>query len=204
MMVSYLNKGADAVCWYSATDGFKSGITDGAQKHLGIINDNFLQYALTNTVYPSDDTSYTSPALLYISRVVANFKDGLDPNLFVRKYVHVNQFVQSGTHYQFAGDGTLDHQNLMDAQMLAILPYQVNAHKWVIPIYVITANANQPFTPENYEIILRGPASANANVTVYDPINDVSVPSTMSKLNVDQIKVKMQVADYPYLLILTD
>ena len=50
----FLNKGCQKVTIFS---------TAGGDARLGIVQDNFLAYTQSNTVYPTNDAPYTSPAL---------------------------------------------------------------------------------------------------------------------------------------------
>ena len=61
----FLNKGCKKVTVFS---------TGGGDARLGMVQDNFLAYCLTNTVYPTNDVPYTSPALAVTGRIVQQMK----------------------------------------------------------------------------------------------------------------------------------
>jgi hypothetical protein len=71
--------------------------------------------------------------------------------------------------------GTAAHPNLYDREVLTFLPYQVNAHHFVIPYYVMTRNELVNLTPENFTIDFTGINAVGAAITAYDPLNGVSV-----------------------------
>jgi len=102
------------------------------------------------------------------------------------------------------GTGPPAHPPAYDREAFAFLPYQVNAHRFVIPYYVMTRNIAQPLTPESFEIDFTGIHADRAKVRVYDPLNDVWVPVTVDSAAEDELILTVTAADYPYLLTIDE
>jgi hypothetical protein len=192
----YLQKGVRKLTLYGSGAG---------DLYLGIVQDNFIQYAKNNKTYPADDSSYTSPALAVTKRIVDVMREGLDPALTATRGLQVTSISDTHDHYQFAGDGTAAHPPLYDREVLAILPFQVNANRFVIPYYVMTRDVTQSFAPEPFTIGLKGVNAARVHVSAYDPLNDAAVPVTVNNSGPgDTISITVDAADYPYLLMVDD
>lgn len=198
MLAFFLNKGAGLVDLFAASG---NGDWD-----FEVLSDAFLQYARSNSTYPSDDTPYVSPAVKIISGMVSQMENGLDNSLTEShtRRLEVKAVRDAHGHYQFAGDGTPAHPPGYDRDAFAFLPYQVNAHRFVIPYYVMTRNITQPLAPESFEIVFTGVHAKGASVRVYDPLNDVSVPVVVGSPVWDELRLTVTAADYPYLLIIDE
>ena len=198
MLVFFLNKGAGLVDLFAACGG---GDWD-----YQVLSLAFEEYAVTNSTYPADDTPYVSPAVHIISEIVSQMQNGLDSSLKESntRALEVKSIRDSENNYQFSGDGTPAHPPGYDREAFAFLPYQVNPHRFVIPYYVMTRNIAQPLTPESFEIDFTGVHAKRATVSVYDPLNDVSVPVTVDSAAGDELVLTVTAADYPYLLIIDE
>jgi hypothetical protein len=196
----YLNKGLTQVDLYN-TYGTDTGDTD-----FGIALQSFLTYDGANTVYPANDSAYVSPALKALGNMIAQMKNGLDTTLTASstRALTVKQIWDTHNHSQFTGDGTAAHPNLYDREVLAFLPYQVNAHRFVIPYYVMTRNELVNLTPENFTIDFTGINAVGAAITAYDPLNGVSIPLTINQAASNEANVTLPAADYPYLLMVQE
>ncbi len=193
----YINKGTDAVTIYDAGNG---------DLGYGIIQDNFVQYAKTNTTYPANDSSYVSPALAVTSQIAAKMTAGLDPTLTLAttRPLQVTSISDAHNHSQFMGDGTSAHPNLFDREVLALLPYQVNASRFVIPYYVVTRDVRQALAPEIFSIALQGLKGIGTSISAYDPINKANVPLTINSAGSNTLSLTVTATDYPYLLIVDE
>lgn len=191
----YLQKGVKNLTLYGSGAG---------DLEYGIVQDNFISYAKSHNAYPDDDSFYTSPALKVTKRIVDLMSQGLDPALMTTRSLMVTSISDAHDHRQFDGDGTAAHPPLYDHDVLAILPFQVNAGRFVIPYYVMTRDLTQTLTPEAFTIGLKGVNAAGARARVYDPLNDRDVPVTMDSASGDTITLTAVAADYPYLLIIDD
>jgi hypothetical protein len=191
----YLNKGVTKVCLYSATSG---------NLGLGIVQDNFLQYARTHRSYPQDDQAYVSPALNVTSRIVKQMKQNLDPTLIQARQLQLDSISDTHKHFQFGGDGTDAHPHLFDRDVFAFLPYQVNSHRFVIPYYVMTRDVTKDLPPEKFTIQISKLKAQGATVSVYDPLHDRTLPAKIDRRGRDFLNLTVSATDYPYLLIIQE
>ncbi len=197
ILTFFLGKGTDMVTLYDAGGGDLS---------YGLIQDNFVQYAAGNSVYPVNDASYVSPALAATSQIAAKLKAGLDRSLarVNTRSLQVSAISDAHNHAQFTGDGTSAHPNLYDREVLTILPFQVNASRFVLPYYVMTRDIRQALTPETFSVTLDGIKSIGTTATAFDPINKTSVPVTLTSGGATTLNFNLSASDYPYLLILDE
>lgn len=191
----YLNKGVERVYLYRAAE---------QDRNLGIVKESFLDYTEQNTVYPNDDSTYTSPALKALGRIVAKMREQVDPNLKNTRQLEVVSISDTHNHYQFKGNETTAHPNLYDRDVFAFLPFQVNAQKFVIPYYVMTRNVNKDLMPEKFAVEIKGVKGDGASVTAYDPIKDKNIPVKVKKISSESLSLELTTTDYPYLLIIQE
>jgi hypothetical protein len=177
--------------------------TGGGDARLGIVKDNFLSYCDVSANYPANDDYYTSPSLAVTQRIVNQMRLYSTPSEAMRQLDVVN-VTDTHNHSQFQGDGTLAHPDLYDRDVLAILPFQSNPHRFVIPYYVMTRKLVPAMAPERFNITLRGLHAATIHVQCYDPIADVYYPSSITSDANDTLTISVKATDYPYLLIVTD
>jgi hypothetical protein len=196
ILTFYLNKGAAGVWLYCAVG---NGDPDWE-----VVSDSFIQYANTNSVYPVDDSPYVSPLLKIVSRIVGQMQNSLDPTLTKTRPLTVNGISDTHNHYQFAGDGSAAHPNGYDREAFQFLPFQINAHRFVIPYYVMTRNPVQPLVPEAFTLKIQGIHGSGATITAYDPLNDAVVPVTVKSVGTNSVTIVVTAADYPYLLIVQE
>jgi hypothetical protein len=187
----YVNKGVERLILFN---------TSGGDTWLGLVQDNFLAFCKTHTMYPQDDTSYTSPALRVTAHLASAMASGLDPHLASARLLSVIAVRDTHGHAQFHGDGTPAHPDLFDRDVLAILPYQVNARRFVIPYYVMTRDVKTALTPETFTVTLGSLQGAGAVVTAYDPILNSRVPLKVIARGPDRLTLALTATDYPYLL----
>jgi hypothetical protein len=187
----FLNKGVEKLQLFGAVEG---------DLWLGIVQDNFCEYARKNRAYPTDDAPYTSPALMVMRRMTGKMREGLDPSLTVTRSLAVESVSDRHNHFQFPGDGTAAHPPLYDREVLAILPYQVNSHKFVIAFYVMTRDVTKDLAPEEFTIELSGLKEASVTVSSYDPIRDRTVPVRVDRRPERGLSLTVTAADYPCLL----
>lgn len=187
----HINKGVERLYLYAAC---------AEDKWLGIVKDDFVSYARTNTIYPVDDSKYVSPSLLVIKRITDKMREQLDPGLKATRQLRLDSISDTHDHYQFRGDGTPAHPNLYNRDLFAFLPYQVNNKRFVVPYYVMTRDVRNELAPEEYTIRISGINGKKAAVSVYDPINDRRVPVKIIIRTADGLKLALPATDYPYLL----
>lgn len=199
ILTFYLNKGASQVDLFAAGG---SGDWD-----FQVLSQAFMDYANSNTTYPDPDTNYVSPALTLIGNIVNQMQNGLDGsiNSSNTRALTVTDIIPAGNYYQFVGDGTAAHPDGYDQERFAFLPYQVNAHKFVIPYYVMTANIANPMTAwEIFQVNIQGINGIGATVTAYDPLNGTALPCMTNPGTANTVSVNLVAADYPYLLVIEE
>ncbi|MCC6177966.1 MAG: hypothetical protein IT305_21915 [Chloroflexi bacterium] len=190
----YLNKGASRLYLFALNDA-------GPNDDVNMVADTFLALARQpGTTYPADDTDYTSLPLRVLARMAARFADGLDRSLTETRPLTVTSVTDTHNHAQFPGDGSTEHPPLYDREVLAILPYQVNATRFVIPYYVMTRDILQSLAPEQFTVRLRGIRGTDAQVSVYDPLGDTDVPVDVLAADANSLTLSLTAADYPLLL----
>jgi hypothetical protein len=192
----YLNKGVTKLYLYSAVASGNLG--------LGIVQDNFLQYSRTHSVYPPNDRAYISPALNITSRIVAQMKQNLDPTLTQTQQIRLESIRDTHKHLQFVGDGTAAHPNLYNRDVFAFLPYQVNSQRFVIPYYVMTRDVAKDLPPQKFTIQISKLNAQGSTVSIYDPMNDRTLPVTINSRGRDFLNLTLSATDYPYLLIVQE
>jgi hypothetical protein len=191
----YLNKGVTKLYLHSAASG---------NLGLGIVQDNFFQYSRTHSVYPTNDRAYVSPALKITGRIVAQMKRNLDSNLTKTRQLRLDSIGDTHNHLQFVGDETAAHPNLYNRDVFAFLPYQVNRQRFVIPYYIMTRDVTKNLPPANFTIQISKLKAPGATVSVYDPMNDRTVPITINRQGRDFLNLTLSATDYPYLLIVQE
>ncbi|HHP7229384.1 MAG TPA: hypothetical protein ACFCUY_00820 [Xenococcaceae cyanobacterium] len=193
----YLNKGATQVHLYVATE-------KGGDLGFNIVKQSFLDYTEQNSIYPADDTAYTSPALATLSRIVAKMSEGLDRNLTKTRPLEVVSISDTHNHDQFQGDGSKAYPNLYDRDVLAFLPFQVNAKRFVIPYYVMTRDIAKALKPEKFTLEIKGVKANGTSITAYDPIQDKTIQAQVKSSKSDSLWLELTATDYPYLLIIQE
>lgn len=188
----YLNKGVGKVQLYTAWDG------EGGDIGYSVLQSNFARYASSNTVYPADGSAYTSPALNVVRRMTDVFKVGLDPHLKNTRPLQVRSLQDRHDHVQFAAAG--DQPPLHNREVLAVLPYQVNAGRFVIAYYVMTRDVRKSLTAEEYTLELGGLNAAGASFSAYDPLTGQAVPVRVHVAGRDRLVLSLPATDTPRLL----
>jgi hypothetical protein len=191
----YINKGLERLYFFSALSG---------DNDLGVVQENFVRYARTHTDYPTDDTPYVSPMLRTIRRLVEVMKTDVDPTLTRTRAITIKAIRDTHNHFQFQGNGAPAHPTLYNHDVFAILPFQVNAHKFIIPYYVMSRDVFKPFVPETYTVSLAGIQGKKATLRAYDPLRDKSVPLRASTASNNNLIVTLTATDYPILLIVQE
>jgi hypothetical protein len=120
-------------------------------------------------------------------------------------------------HKQFSGDGTAAHPPLYDRDVLAFLPFQVSAHKYVASTYVMTRNLAKLYKPkarrsdirrfdlpaERFQLRIGGFSSRRVRVKATDPLTGRSVPVRSRSLGGGRIAVSLPLTDSPRMLSFT-
>ena len=98
----------------------------------------------------------------------------------------------------FPGDDR--HPPLTHQDVFAFLPFQTNARRLVIPVYVITYDVTERMPEETYQLTIKGLDAEAKSVHLIDPITGQreQLPATGAAASV---RVEVNVADYPRLLV---
>jgi len=194
----YLNKGVERLYLFAAV----ANDPRQGDLELGMLKQDFATRTLTDKTYPADDTTWTSPALLAIRRISAHLSDGLDANLSQTRPLNLVSIQDTHNAKQFDGDPNdpTAHPPLYDRDVLALLPFQVNARKFVIPYYVVTRDIRRDLAPEKFTVALKGLTAKAAKLTAYDPILDKRHPVPVLSNKDGLLKLELTATDYPILL----
>lgn len=193
----YLNKGVDRLYLYTAADGEADDDTG-----FDVLQDNFVRYARGGGAYPADDAPYTSPALQVVRRITDTLRTGLDPQLAQTRPLRVRSVQDDHGHVQFGAVG--DQPPLYNREVFTVLPYQVNAKRFVIAYYVMTRDVRQTLAPENYSVELGGLRATGAKLSVYDPLTDQPVALEWTATDQDTLRLTLAATDAPRLLIVEE
>jgi hypothetical protein len=115
---------------------------------------------------------------------------------------------------QFDGDGTAAHPPLYNRDVLAFLPFQLSANRYVVPVYVMTRNMATLYKPDapgsdttrldlppaDYRLTIAGVDGSTAGASATDPITGKSVPVKVTSRLPDRFTVQLPLTDYPRLL----
>jgi hypothetical protein len=150
----------------------------------------------------SDTASLTADELGGLAGVTQAMRAGLDPAAPPRPLTLFSVSDLHG-HAQFQGDGTPARPPLYDRDVFAFLPFQVNAHRFVIPYYVMTRDVAQDLPAETFTLLLSGLTGA-AKVAATDPATGQSVPVTVRSQTGGQLQVDVSATDAVRLLTIDD
>jgi hypothetical protein len=194
----YLNKGVERLYLFAA------GANDPKQGdlELGVLKQDFVNRTINDKTYPTDDAPWTSPALLVVRRIADRMRDGLDASLRETRALEIASIEDSHGAKQFDGDPNdpSAHPPLFDRDVLAVLPFQVNAKKFVIPFYVVTRDIRRDLPEEKFTVAIKGLAGKGAKLTAYDPVLDRRKDVRVVSAEGDTLKLELAATDYPVLL----
>jgi hypothetical protein len=102
--------------------------------------------------------------------------------------------------------------------MVGFFPFEVTAHKWVIPTYVMTLNmatlynprapatdvTRQDLPPETFSLTINGVNGATTTAAAVDPLTNNSVPVTITGRTSSSVTVQVPLTDSPRMLTLQD
>ena len=120
--------------------------------------------------------------------------------------------------YQFPGNGTPAYPPLYNRNMVGFFPFQVTAHKWVIPAYVMTLDlatlynksaagndvTRADLPQEVFRFTVSGVDPATASASATDPLTGNSIPVKITGRGADSVSLEIPLTDYPRVLTLTD
>jgi len=194
----YLNKGVERLYLFAA------GANDPKQGdlELGVLKQEFVDRTRTERTYPVEDAAWTSPALMAVRRIVDRMREGLDVKLQNTRPLELLSIADSHGAIQFQGDpkDLRARPTLFDRDVLAVLPFQVNARRFVIPFYVMSRDIRRDLPEEAFTVTLKGLAGKEAKVSAYDPILDRRQAVRVLAAEPQTLQLELLATDYPVLL----
>lgn len=97
------------------------------------------------------------------------------------------------------GNAALTHQDLVQ-----ILPYQIDNHRFVIPMYVMAFNFPEDLAAETYDITIGNINGRTAQVELYDPLLDRAENISIQSRSSNSIKLRLSLTDSVRLLEIAD
>jgi hypothetical protein len=117
---------------------------------------------------------------------------------------------------QFEGNGSAAYPPLFDREVFGFFPFQVNAHRFVVPVYVMTRNVVKNYSsgsasptrfdmpPERYRLAISGVVGTGAEVSATDPLTGGSVPVEVVSRSSTGVVVELGVTDSPRLITIQE
>jgi hypothetical protein len=199
----WLNKGAERIYLYAATSD---------QDDLSVIDPDFFDALTSDPVtYPGDSAGGLTVDA--IGRMVAHFTPSTITTPITVTVDYVGQY---GTGVQFEGDGSDEHPDLHDRDVLAVLPFQLSDTSVAVAVYVMTRNVAQPQDldapgddPTRFDLpasvyrLKLGGIPGTVSASGYDPLTGASVPVTVLQATGYQIILEVPVTDSPRIITLS-
>lgn len=198
----YLNKGVQRLYLYASNPN-EERLGD---IEFGVVRQNLVEYARKQGTDPAEDGPYTSEALLVTRRITAAMKKDLASGAITPRPLRLLAIRDDHDRQVFAGDPNdpVARPPLYHRDVLAILPFQCNARRFVIPYYVMTRDLKVDLKPERFTVEIAGLRGAGAAVSAYDPLNDRPVPVAVQAQAGDRLTLSLTATDYPYLLLVEE
>ncbi len=203
--LSYINKGAEMVQIF--------GVKDAPQ--LSSVSPGFFDAAAANGWrYPGTATG--GPTMDAIRRFAGTVKDA--QTISRPRALTLDSISDNHDHVQFTGDGTANHPNLFNRDVLAVMPFQLDAHRFVAGVYVMTRDVTKVYDrslptsdprrtdqpPETYRFQIGGVQADHVQASATDPLSGNSVPVSVVARNDDKVTFEMQASDSPRMLTIDD
>lgn len=204
-LTAYVNKGVSALHFYAAGD-----------PRYGLIDPAFLDAAGAPVAAGDRGDARGGETMTAVRRLVG----ALDEARPVRRPRQISLRAISDTHghRQFDGDGTPAHPPLYDREVLGFFPYQLDAHRFVIPIYVMTRDLGHVYdtdAPASDPRRLDLPAASfrlhigevdgeNARIAASDPLTGATVPVEVKERARRGLVVDIPATDSPRLLTIEE
>jgi hypothetical protein len=192
----FLNKGASCVDIYSCSP---------ADYGLGQVSEAFYTEIDSTGAYPTDSrlAAVTAPALLTTKRMFDTMGNGAG-GIETLRAVGVSNVTDTHNTRIFNGNGTAATPHFYCRDAMAILPFQVNPTKFVIPYYIMTRDLYVDLAELTYNVTFTGMDLRTASISVYDPITGNSYTPTKSNVTADQATLALKTMDYARLLIVNE
>jgi len=198
-LTAYINKGVSALYMYAVTSG-----------NYGLVDPAFFTALKQTGVYPGDRAG--GEVINAVKRLVDAFPG--TTAIAQPRSLSLEHIGDYAGNVQFTGDGTADHPSLYNRDVLAFLPFQVNARRFVIATYVMTSNIARNYKPdapttdptrfdmppETYRLTIGGTGGPGVTVSASDPLTGKTVPVTVISNDPGRLAVELPVTDSPRML----
>jgi hypothetical protein len=210
-LVSFVNKGVKALHFYGANAGT-----------LSIINKSFFDQLNAGDIkhnpsfYPGDSTG--GVGVDAIRNLTGIMKQGMAP-LTKSRQLSLDKIADNHNHKQFEKtDDTPAHAPLYDRDVLAVLPFQVNDHRFAIPAYVMTRdtthiyNQNAPadgsrfdLPPEAFQLTMSGfDTTKDLSASAIDPLTNTATPVSIVSRTGGTIVIQADLTDSPRIIVIDE
>jgi hypothetical protein len=200
-LTAYVNKGVRALHLYTA-----------AGPSFGLIDPAFFRAAGAAAAAGDPGDPAGGETVTAVRRLVGAVH-GARPVRRPRK-ISLRSISDQHGHRQFDGDGTAAHPPLYDRDVLGFFPYQLDAHRFVVAVYVMTrdlghvydtkASASDPhrldLPPERFRVDIGGVDGIDARVGATDPMTGVTVPVDVVGRSRRGVVIELPATDSPRLL----
>ena len=197
--VSYASAGAQAIDLFGAAGG----------PCCQMIPQAFFDRVDTRPgTYPA---SLGGPTMRAVGRLASTLS-GAQPIARPRQ-LSLTSIAQAGDHSQFTGNGTRAYPTLYDRDVLAFFPWQVNEHKFVAAVYVMTRDLTHRYTsqpasgqtpydlpPEEFRLTIGNIDGRGATVSLSDPLTGTQQAATIVSRTRSHIVVELAATDSPRML----
>jgi thrombospondin type 3 repeat protein len=204
-LTAWVNKGVSAVHFFAVKQG-----------NLALVDPGFFTALHQGGgAYPGDDLGgETMMAVRGLSAALT----GAEPVGQTRS-LSLQEIGDYEGRMQFEGDGTAAHPPLYDRDVVAFFPYQVNDHRFVIPVYVMTRNIAKLYRPEapvgdttrydlpdeRFRLSIGGlRTSTRIAVRASDPLSGRSIATRVVSHSGDSLVVELPLTDSPRLLTIDE
>jgi hypothetical protein len=197
-LVSFVNKGVEAIHLFAVKG-----------PNTALVRPSFFaKVAASNGAYPGADAAGETPVA--VGRLVRS----LSGSTRIRRPRNLSliSVYDDHDHRQFEGDGTASNPPLYNRSVLGFFPFQLDARRWIVPVYVMTRNMAQvrrpgdrgpsrfDLPPERYWLTIGGLPSGPLRVTATDPLTGAGVPVELRRLGRGLVQIKLEATDSPRLV----
>ncbi len=203
-LVSYVHKGVSAIHFYAARAG-----------DMSLIEPAFLE-AASRASAPYPGQALGGETIDAVRRLTTSM--GGSTQIASPRRLRLSALTDYAGNVQFEGNGTAAFPPLRNRDVFGFFPFQVDADRFVIPVYVMTRNVaeiHEPgaeigessrfdLPPERYRMAIAGVRGVGATATATDPLSGDAVPVDVIEASEDELVVEMPVADSPRLLTIQE
>lgn len=195
----YLGKGVRRVFLYNATGNRGNG-----ELGLGTLSGTFGEYTRTHHSWPKNAAEMVSPQLRAVGNLCRLLRAGLVRSPIPLRPLRVENIRQLYAGVQFRGNGSRQCPDLDDRELLAILPVQVNPHRFVLILYVATVDIMAPYSEKPFEIEISGFRQPAEPVHLDDPLSGQSTSVHVDWRAPDRMTCRVNLVDTPRVLVVEE